>query len=181
MISLDVKGVADLVKALEKVNLNTKAGFEAGLGDAGDYLLEKSQAVVPVDTGALKESGFVESEGSGYGTVVTVGYAEEYAPLVHEFSRNGRKFLEGPARKNKSALRKIVGEAVAPGSTAKGKKLRLGRSLKKAAKSAAKSAKKATKRAAKSLRRAAKKTVKAARKAARQAFKAARRAARGRR
>jgi len=169
-----------IAKRLAEIAANSRAGFESGLIEAGNYLLEKSLEKVPVKTGALKSSGFTEASGSGYGTVVRVGFGGEgapYAPFVHEFSRKGRKFLEGPARANRSAMKKLVAEAVKPGSTARRSKTRPSKALKKALKLA----KRQIKRGEKSVKRAAKKVLRAAKKATRKAVKAARRAARRRR
>jgi len=55
-----------------------------GLKQGGKFLLRESKKIVPVDTGNLKASGFVRSEGSGIHTDVTVGYTANYAVYVHE-------------------------------------------------------------------------------------------------
>jgi len=164
-VAVEIKGVAELQKKLEKINLETRTGFQAGLEACGDFLLEKSSEAVPVKTGALKGSGGTESEGSGYGTVVKVRYGGEsapYAPFVHEFSKKGRKFLEGPARKNRSTMRKILAESVRPGSTAK-------RAPRLTLKKVLRSGKKSLKKALRSAKKAARRAVKAARRAARKA------------
>jgi hypothetical protein len=57
---------------------------ERGLKKSGKLLLRESQRLVPVDTGNLKASGFVRSEGAGARTDVTVGYTANYAVYVHE-------------------------------------------------------------------------------------------------
>jgi hypothetical protein len=53
------------MRSLIRNAVKNKDGLEAGLVRAGRLLLEASQALVPVDTGALKASGYVYVEGRG--------------------------------------------------------------------------------------------------------------------
>lgn len=89
-----------------------------GLKKAGLFLQRESQKVVPVDTGALKNSAGTRSEGSGWDTDVVVFYTQSYAVYVHERTglhhKPGKiaKFLETPAReKHDEILRIVVEEA----------------------------------------------------------------------
>lgn len=69
-----------------------------GLEAAARKILEESQPLVPVATGALKRSGFVERERDQ----VAVGYNDPKATAAHENTRvrheNGQqaKYLEQP-------------------------------------------------------------------------------------
>ncbi len=75
-----------------------KRRVEDGAGDAlkawADDVLEvtKADGVVPVDTGRLRESGFVEGPLVGSGKAACrIGFDTEYALLVHEQPQSARK------------------------------------------------------------------------------------------
>jgi hypothetical protein len=65
-----------------------------GLMKAGVFVLHESNAIVPVQFGDLKRSGFVRQFGSGFQTDVVVGYTSEHAAIVHENpnAAHGREF-----------------------------------------------------------------------------------------
>ena len=63
--------------ALEKA---VKNGTEAGLQRCGETVLEKSRAMVPVDTGRLRDSGKVTVQG----LEGCISYDTPYAEVVHE-------------------------------------------------------------------------------------------------
>jgi HK97 gp10 family phage protein len=67
-----------------------------------DAILTEAQGRAPVDTGALRASGFVEGRASAY----TVGFEKEYAPYV-EFGTsemNAQPFLTPSALRDRGAL-----------------------------------------------------------------------------
>jgi hypothetical protein len=74
--------IAEPLKSLRQIRIRYERNMESALQAAGDYLLVKSQELVPVDTGALKGSGSShqapESQ-SGFGTVWIVGYGRGLA------------------------------------------------------------------------------------------------------
>lgn len=113
-----VTGVEETIKRMYTVMGETAKGMERGLIKAGLFLQRESQKVVPVDTGALKNSAFTRKTGSGFRTNVTVGYTVEYAIYVHEDMdarhKPGKiaKYLEVPARDNREKIMAIIrGEA----------------------------------------------------------------------
>jgi hypothetical protein len=55
-----MRAMRDDLAAIISRSLHGKNGLEEGLRRAGQTLLEASQALVPVDTGFLRSSGFVE-------------------------------------------------------------------------------------------------------------------------
>jgi len=72
--------------------------------------------LVPIDTSALKNSGplVTRAEGSGFNTVMIVGFGTQYAVYVHE-DLNARhaagkqaKFLEEPARRGRPTMSQII-------------------------------------------------------------------------
>ncbi len=129
-----ITGVEKVIANLRNRQRLLAAGIERGLKRAGLTLQRESQRLVPVDYGVLKASAFTRKTGSGFNTVVTVGYTAAYAIYVHEnvemklkgeprlaphqgryWDPQGRgqsKFLEEPARRLQATLRQIIlGEA----------------------------------------------------------------------
>lgn len=97
------------------------AAFHRGLLKAGKHLKRKSQEVCPIDTGALRKSASVRLEGVGrqHRVKVIVSYSAPYAAYVHEMpqsyiKRAGKlaKYLETPAREQKSAMARIIRDEV---------------------------------------------------------------------
>lgn len=110
-----VKGVSAVIKRLRKAGKDKQAALERGLVKAGKFLQRESQKIVPVDTGALKNSAFTRKRWAGTKRVdVLVGYTMSYAIYVHEnphaTHKKGKtwKFLEIPLRKFKGKLREII-------------------------------------------------------------------------
>lgn len=90
-----------------KINLHLATakmgeGLNRGLKKAAEYLLRRSLEIVPVDTGDLYRSAFIEETGRGASYRVFIGYAMHYAVYVHENLANrhapgkSAKFLEYP-------------------------------------------------------------------------------------
>lgn len=130
-ISISYNG---FLRSLRRVQGLHASGVQRGLTKAALQLQRDSQAIVPVDIGNLKNSAFTRREGSGFKTVMTVGYTAAYAVFVHEILTNAHgaaynakhsaeiaaglehsrgpnqqaKFLEQPARQNFHTYSKIV-------------------------------------------------------------------------
>lgn len=72
------------------------------LHDEAESVLAASQVIVPVETGALKETGRVtevETDNGAIAVAVTYGdEAVQYAAAVHESESPGAKYLERPLR-----------------------------------------------------------------------------------
>lgn len=110
-------------KFTEKVN-DIKLASSEGLVEAGKYLLDLSQPLVPVDTGRLKDSGKViqENKNTIYVTYEAFnpenGY--EYAPIQHEVldfhhDIGQAKYLEEPFATNINLLVEITAGKVKEG------------------------------------------------------------------
>lgn len=89
------------------------AAAEAGVGKAGEYLLEASQNQVPVDTGDLKESGRVRHDG----LKAAVSYRDPIAVIVHENMQahhdvGNAKFLENPMNSERDEVGRIIATEV---------------------------------------------------------------------
>ncbi|MEE8599214.1 MAG: hypothetical protein V3S69_06880 [Dehalococcoidales bacterium] len=93
-------------KVVNHINMVTPEALEFGLLP----IFEESQRLVPVDTGRLRRSGFIETRRTTTGAVAAVGYGRfgspHYAGFVHEMTgiphagETQAKFLE-QAVKNK--------------------------------------------------------------------------------
>lgn len=113
----EIKGLKELLRKFDKFEKITARKAEVGMKKAVAYLLRESQKIVPVDTGALKASGHVVVQGSGFDTRAFVVYSTGYAIFVHE-DLNARhkkgkyaKYVERPLReKNKQILAIIAKE-----------------------------------------------------------------------
>lgn len=123
-----ISGVQEVLKNLKDVKAESVDAMIRGLVKAGLFLQRKSQQIVPVDTGALKNSAFTRKVGTGKKTDVVVGYTQSYAIYVHE-NLNARhakgktaKFLERPARLYRKQMVKIVSDEIAKALKKKRKK-----------------------------------------------------------
>ena len=110
-------------KFTEKVN-DIKLASSEGLVEAGKYLLDLSQPLVPVDTGRLKDSGKVIQENNNTVYVTYEAFnpenGYEYAPIQHEvldFHHNigQAKYLEEPFATNINLLVEITAGKVKEG------------------------------------------------------------------
>lgn len=111
------EGIKELEKEFNRKVKDIKHGSSEGLVEAGKYLLELSQPLVPVDTGRLKESGRVVQENANTVYVTYEAFnpenGYEYAPIQHEaldFHHNvgQAKYLEEPFMMNMDKLVDII-------------------------------------------------------------------------
>lgn len=96
----NIRGVKVAIRQKTKEKI---AALRRGLIMAGLDLQAESQSLVPVDTGALRNSAFTREVGTANQPEVIVGYTQSYAIYVHEdlfaFHNVGyAKYLENPAR-----------------------------------------------------------------------------------
>lgn len=114
------------VGALRAQLLGLAATAHAAIGRAlyqeGETIIKEAKERVPVDTGTLKNSGFVEPPVSAGNTVrVTVGFggaAAEYAAIVHEdleahHTVGGPKYLESVLHEHAPGFADRIGAQVA--------------------------------------------------------------------
>ena len=117
-IEFTITGDDKVIRGLDEYEDVLSDYLQAGLQEAGEFLLEKSQEIVPVDTGALHDSGYVVVSGSGFGSEVAVGYSMEYAVYVHEDLRarhnpgTSAKYLEKPMRQYSANLQRIIADSI---------------------------------------------------------------------
>ncbi|MGI6153697.1 MAG: HK97 gp10 family phage protein [Christensenellaceae bacterium] len=99
----------ELLAALEQ-------GVETALTDIGRDLMQRSAAQAPTDSGELKASCYMQTDG----TSVTVGYAAPHAAAQHEdltlAHKSGKaKFLEDPFNENAERYVRMIADAVKGG------------------------------------------------------------------
>lgn len=112
-----VKGVDVVVDNLNRVVLELEAKGTAGIIKFADFLFHQMDSVppmIPVDTGELRSSWFVDVESDGS---VMMGFSVPYAGYVHEsvgrrFQRPGAgaKFFDAALKRNRRKLMKILGQ-----------------------------------------------------------------------
>jgi len=85
---IQITGRQELERKLAAVRAAGPAAVQQTLVETGDAILDAAKNdYVPVDTGVLKDSGFLEAIELGHQFVVTVGFggaAAAYALYVHE-------------------------------------------------------------------------------------------------
>jgi len=115
MAKVEIRGLKGVTDALKKHPELINRAIEVELFKQGNIIMTQAKELTPVDTGALRSSGFVEAaKRMGKRIVVTMGFggtAQRYALFVHE-DLNARhnpptqaKFLETPARAAKKRIR----------------------------------------------------------------------------
>ena len=117
--AIRVEGINRTLAKMEQLQKADKKAFRVGIGKAGYFLLQKSQEIVPVDTGKLYRSGFNRLARDTRNTLTyQVGYSKKYAVYVHErldlrhAPGKSAKFLEKPARRYRKTLIKIIEDEV---------------------------------------------------------------------
>lgn len=124
--SADAKrAMRDVEKRLKQQLDKVGVFAEAGLMEVGKRIYDRSQTLVPVDTGKLKKSGYVEKRKTDDGSkMVAVGYAKDndppYAVYVHELGNKHApptqwKFLQTAGNEVAQDVASIVAEAIKKG------------------------------------------------------------------
>lgn len=101
-------------RAANRLTLRTAGKVEKGIKAAIKKVYDISQVLVPVDTGALKQSGDYLFYGSGFNTSGEVFYETYYAGFVHEdWSKHHdyptqAKYLEDAYRQVRPQMAQII-------------------------------------------------------------------------
>lgn len=120
MITMRLEGMGALQASLNTLRLRTAAHYQAGVREAAEFLLEKSNEVVPFDTGYLKSTGYATVVGVGFFAKGEVGYTAEYALYVHEnvhhHFKGGKmaKYLSWSAMVHEREIAAIIRRAMEP-------------------------------------------------------------------
>lgn len=87
-----------------------ESAIEKGLNKAGDIVVNRAKDIVPVDTGALRDSISKEVEGSK----LSVGATEDYAAYVElgTSKMGARPYLRPAIENNISAIKQAISEAM---------------------------------------------------------------------
>lgn len=102
-IKWEIANLEEFIADLERVNSQAERGMTVALHDEAKQQLDRSQILVPVLTGALKDSGFVGTvQRWARGLEVKFGYGSPYAIYQHFANYehdDGRKgFLADPVK-----------------------------------------------------------------------------------
>jgi len=92
-----IKGLNTVLGNLRRAKNVVASGVGRGLKKGGLHLQRKSQEIVPVQLGNLKNTSFCRNVGGvGFDTDIVVGYTADYAVYVHENldKLHGRAFNE---------------------------------------------------------------------------------------
>lgn len=83
-----LKGLADVIAAMKRIDQRVDRAIGAGLFVAGNIIMTDAKERVPVDTGSLRASGYVTLPRKEAGDIVVEagfgGPSAEYAVPVHE-------------------------------------------------------------------------------------------------
>lgn len=109
---IKIKGLAELEKKIAQIPHKTMNGVKMAV----EYIYDKSQPLVPVDTGRLKESGKITRLSDGYSVSYRALNPENqynYAPIQHEHlgfrhTVGQAKYLEHPVRMNMAEIKDII-------------------------------------------------------------------------
>jgi bacteriophage HK97-gp10 putative tail-component len=82
MITIDVTGLDTVQRALQRLGQQVEQAMVQAMRAEAERVLEASQPLVPVDTGALRQSG--ETRALPDGAEVRYGAGLDYAIVVHE-------------------------------------------------------------------------------------------------
>jgi len=113
-----VVGLEDVKKNLNREINAIKGRTYAGLLAAGLFVEGEAKGLAPVDTGALKNSGFTRKSGA---LAVEVGFSAAYAIFVHENLEahhhvGQAKFLQTPIDQKRQQILAIIQERARVGS-----------------------------------------------------------------
>lgn len=111
-----MSGMQDVLKRVKLADARLVRLAGQGLKLAGLHLQRESQVIVPVDTGALKNSAYTRAEQTTLTEppIVRVGYVQSYAVYVHEDleARHApgktAKYLTRPAEEQKRVMIDII-------------------------------------------------------------------------
>ena len=114
-------GTREMVARIEEVAKDARKAIDRAVYKFGNTEMREMKRLVPVDTGTLKDSGYVEKpKRDGSRVMLELGFggaAEAYALYVHEdldaFHENGQaKFVEMPLSESAPFFAERVGNDV---------------------------------------------------------------------
>ena len=83
-MSVEIEGVAEMQRTLGRIAENVSKQASAALGSRAEAILSRSNELVPVDTGELRDSGIVVApERRGDTLEAGVAYTAPHAAIAH--------------------------------------------------------------------------------------------------
>jgi hypothetical protein len=111
--------VRQFLKGLAQAEQRSKDAARKALDQFGEHVLGDAQQLTPVDTGALKASGYTEpvTVDAGGEMAKPIGFNTSYAAAVHErldvhHDQGQAKFLETAIRNNQPKLAPFIADRV---------------------------------------------------------------------
>jgi hypothetical protein len=115
LITMSIEGLDTVLERLEDMYGDMNEEVLEVTADELGAVLDASREIVPYDTGALHDSGFMNVEETGDGRIEgTVGYNMPYAVYVHERldvyhePPTQAKFLEQPWSERKGGIAQTI-------------------------------------------------------------------------
>lgn len=103
--TLLVRGFEHVIPGLIRLDEDVRAAYVNENRYEMEKVLTEAKKQVPVDTGNLKNSGFLEVQAKSNGVDVSIGFRSDYAVYVHEDLHakhpggGNAKFLENPMKR----------------------------------------------------------------------------------
>lgn len=113
-MNIKVEGLFELNRAIAKVSKETKNNVRIALVQVTSDLKDYATTLVPVDTGALRDSVYSRIDvNHGDQFSAEVGFKKEYATEQHEnlnynHEQGQAKYLEQPFNENKNKYLEII-------------------------------------------------------------------------
>ena len=73
-----------IARIMAKMSTRHQKGYNRGAQKVADIVLKRAQQLVPLKTGALRDSGYAKVKGKGFDTGAEVGFNKFYALWQHE-------------------------------------------------------------------------------------------------
>lgn len=105
-----VSGLPGAKKRLASVVVQVARGLQDELAAGGERILADARKTVPVDTGATRDSGFVQA---GPRLGVEIGYQTFYAPIIHVTHPSKAGWFGIAADRERSTLARIAAAGIA--------------------------------------------------------------------
>jgi len=118
-VSFELRGTEEMRRRLASITNGFNMAVEKALREEAEEIMRRSKnEFVPVDTGTLKNSGFVNDvQRKGDDVSVVLGYggaAEAYALAVHEGHKQKPKYLERPINEAVGGMDRRIAAKVKP-------------------------------------------------------------------
>ena len=109
-MAISVKGLSSLQAKLNKLDPLTRRAITNGVQKAGTMVEGAAKMIVPVDTGALRDSIHTTGKSTANGAEATVGSSLEYAAYVElgTSRMQAQPYLHPALQKNKQKAKQLI-------------------------------------------------------------------------